>query len=357
MARHKNNLETSKYYAKIRAGNKTLPDLLLKTLIMQKYHIAGEHSAAKICHWASSALTGGEKCYKHAFYGIESHRCIQSTPVLLFCNHACIFCWRFMPERSMKPHELPGRQFKWDEPEKVAGWLIEAQREIISGFGGNKKVGRKMYEEAQNPRQVALSLTGEPTMYPHLEKLVQEFRKRNMTTFIVSNGTFPEAIEKWKTYPTQLYISLVAPNEGIYKKYIRPTSPALWKKYLKTLSMLPGIGKKCRTVLRMTLTRGINDSDLDGYARQIILAQPHYVEVKSMVYVGGARQATRNLSLDSMLSMEEVEAIAKKLSQMTGYLVSEKHAPSRIVLLCRDKETEENRKNLQITDAPRSVTK
>ena len=58
-----------------------------------------------------------------------------------------------------------------------------------------------------------------------------------------------------------------------------------------------------------------------------------------------------------MLSMEEVEAIAKKLSQMTGYLVSEKHAPSRIVLLCRDKETEENRKNLQITDAPRSVTK
>lgn len=343
MVRQKNNLAAGKYYAKIRARNKSIPDPLLQTLIRQKYHIAGEHSAAKICHWAGSALTGGEKCYKHAFYGIESHRCLQSTPILLFCNHACVFCWRIMPEQGMGLHELPGRQFKWDEPEKVADWLIEAQEEIISGFGGNGKVSKKMYDEAMQPRQVALSLTGEPTMYPHLEQLVAEFHKRSMTTFIVSNGTFPEAIGRWKTYPTQLYISLVAPNETVYRQAIRPKSAGLWKKYQKSLSLLPEIGKKCRTVLRMTLTRGVNDSDLEGYARQISMAQPHYVEVKSMVYVGGARQATRNLSLSSMFSMQEIEAIAGKLSRMTGYLVSEKHAPSRIVLLCRDKSAEENR--------------
>lgn len=348
MVRHKNDLEKSKYYSSERAQNKAIPDALLKTLIRQKYHVVGEHSAAKLCHWASSSLTGGGKCYKHAFYGIESHRCIQSTPVLLFCNHACTFCWRMMPEKSMPFNELPGRQFKWDEPEKVAGWLIETQKEIVSGFGGNPKVGKKMYEEAKQPKQVALSLTGEPTMYPHLEKLVAEFHGRGMTTFIVSNGTFPERIEKWKTLPTQLYISMVAPNEATYKKHIRPKSLGLWKKYMRTLSLLPDIGKRCRTVLRMTLTRGINDSDLEGYARQILLARPHYVEVKSMVYVGGARQAVRNLSINSMLSMEEIERIAGKLSGLTGYLTSEKHIPSRIVLLCRDASSERNRKNLGV---------
>jgi tRNA wybutosine-synthesizing protein 1 len=136
----------------------------------------------------------------------------------------------------------------------------------------------------------------------------------------------------------------VAPNESVYKRHIRPKSAGLWKKYLRTLSLLPEMGRKCRTVLRMTLTRGINDSDLEGYAQQIRMAQPHYVEVKSMVYVGGARQPARNLSLGSMLSIQEIEEIAQKLSQMTGYLVSDKHVPSRIVLLCRDKAAEGNRK-------------
>jgi hypothetical protein len=49
MARRKNNLEESKYYRKARSENKTIPAPLLKLLIKQKYHICGEHSAAKLC--------------------------------------------------------------------------------------------------------------------------------------------------------------------------------------------------------------------------------------------------------------------------------------------------------------------
>ncbi|VVC01683.1 S-adenosyl-L-methionine-dependent tRNA 4-demethylwyosine synthase [uncultured archaeon] len=341
MARRKNSPTESKYHARLSKEGGAIPKELLATLIKQKYHLAGGHSAAKICHWAASSLTGGAKCYKHQFYGIESHRCIQSTPVLLFCNHACRFCWRIMPEKKLQ--QLPSKGFIWDEPGKVAEGLIAAQKEIVSGFGGNPKVEKGLFKEAQQPRQVALSLTGEPTMYPHLERLFREFRSRGMTTFLVTNGTFPERIEKWKAFPTQLYVSMVAPDEEVYKRHIRPASPLLWKKYLRTLSLLPAIGRKCRTVLRMTITRGVNDSGLEGYASQIVLAKPHYVEVKSMVYGGGARQPGRGLSLSSMLSMEEVESIAGRLSQMTGYIVSEKHAPSRIVLLCRGKEAEKNR--------------
>ncbi len=343
MARSRKPAQRRKYYERIRKENRIIPDLLLQLLIRQKYHLAGQHSAAKLCHWADSSLKGGESCYKHKFYGIASHRCLQCTPVLLFCNHACVFCWRIMPEKSLKFDDMPCKKFKWDEPEKIAGWLVKAQEDIVSGYGGNKKVGKKTYEEARSPRHVALSLTGEPTMYPHLEGLLREFHARGMTTFLVTNGTFPERVERWETLPTQFYVSMVAPNEEVYLKAIRPKSASLWKKYLKTLELMPDIGKKTRTVLRMTLCRGVNDSDLEGYAAQILKAKPHYVEVKSMVFVGGARQPERKLSQESMLGMGEIEAIGNALARMTGYVASEAHIPSRILLLCRDKEAEKNR--------------
>ena len=314
MARRRNKPGEGKYYRRVRRRNRIIPDPLLRLFIQQKYHVAGEHSAAKLCHWADSVLKGGGGCYKNKFYGIASHRCLQCTPVLLFCNHACVFCWRFMPERKMNAGDIPGKKFGWDEPEKIAEWLLAAQREIISGYGGNRQVARPLYKEAMLPKHVAISLTGEPTMYPHLERLLEEFHKRGMTTFLVTNGTFPERVEKWKVLPTQFYVSMVAPNEEVYQKAIRPASKSLWKKYLRMLELMPEIGRRTRTVLRMTLARGVNDSDLEGYAQQIKAAQPHYVEVKSMVFVGGARQPGRGLSLESMLEMKEIEIIGTKLA-------------------------------------------
>ena len=344
MVRYKNNADIAggKYFAKVRAENKSVPKDMLALLIKQKYHIVGEHSAAKICKWADVSLKGEGECYKSRFYGISSHRCLQCTPVLSFCNHACVFCWRFMPEREKYGKPCDG--FEWDGPEKVAAGLIAAQKEIVSGFGGNRKVLRKRYDEARRPMHVALSLTGEPAMYPKMSGLLEEFHERGMTTFLVTNGTFPQRLAGWKTLPTQLYVSMVAPNEKIYQKYIRPAQIGLWEEYYKTLGLMPELGKRCRTVLRMTLARGVNDLDLEGYARQIRTAMPHYVEVKSMVFVGGARTPGRGLSLGDMLEIGEVEKIAAALADLTGYMVTDRHAPSRVVLLCRDTAAEENRK-------------
>ena len=344
MSRHNGNVSESKYYAKLRGDKKCIPTDMLQALVRQKYHIAGEHSAAKICHYAGLSMQEKGECYKSRFYGISSHRCLQCTPVLLFCNHSCVFCWRMMPEKKVAATDLPPGKFKWGEPKEIADGLLEAQRCIVSGFGGNPKVSKEKYNEARAPKHVALSLTGEPLMYPKMEGLLEEFASRGMTTFLVTNGTFPERVAKWKTFPTQFYVSMVAPNEGVYRQAIRPSSPALWKKYLKMLELMPLIGKKTRTVLRMTIARGINDADLEGYAKQIMIARPHYVEVKSMVFVGGARQPSRKLTLDSMLKMGEVEEIAGKLAEMTKYVVSDRHAPSRVVLMCRDEKTEEDRK-------------
>jgi len=340
VARVRRKLGKGKHYESIRKGNASLPDGLLARLVNQKYAVVGEHSAAKLCHWAGESLRGRGECYKSKFYGISSHRCLQCTPVLQFCNHACVFCWRMMPERD-KYGEVKG--FGWDNAGIVADGLVKAQKTLVAGFGGNPEVKKALYIEALSPKHVALSLTGEPTMYPKMDKLLSEFHVKGMTTFVVTNGTLPEAVAKWKTMPTQFYVSMVAPNEKIYQKFIRPSAPGLWKKYVKTLGMMPDIGKKTRTVLRMTIARGVNDCDLEGYAKQIKTAQPHYVEVKSMVFVGGARSPERGLALESMLSMDEVQKIAEELARLTGYKAVDGHAPSRVVLLCRDASAEKNR--------------
>ena len=48
--------------------------LLRKSLTKQGYKLIGSHSGVKICRWTKAMLRGRGGCYKHTFYGIESHR-------------------------------------------------------------------------------------------------------------------------------------------------------------------------------------------------------------------------------------------------------------------------------------------
>jgi tRNA wybutosine-synthesizing protein 1 len=51
-----------------------LTPLLRKSLEKQGYKLIGTHSGVKLCRWTKSMLRGRGGCYKHTFYGIESHR-------------------------------------------------------------------------------------------------------------------------------------------------------------------------------------------------------------------------------------------------------------------------------------------
>lgn len=70
------------------------PDLR-SALGKQGYKIIGSHSGVKLCRWTKSMLRGRGGCYKHTFYGIESHRCMETTPSLA-CANKCVFCWRYV---------------------------------------------------------------------------------------------------------------------------------------------------------------------------------------------------------------------------------------------------------------------
>lgn len=101
---------------------------------------------------------------------------------------------------------------------------------------------------------------------------------------------------------------------------------------------------KTRTALRMSLIKGLNMSNPEGYAELIKLAMPMYVEVKGFSFVGGARSPSRNLHYEDMPSHSEVKEFAELIAKHTGYKISNEHEKSRIILLSRDDNAEKNAK-------------
>lgn len=314
-----------------------MPAELKGKMEKQGYHFVGKHSAVKTCEYTANGLHGKTLCYKYTFYGIRSWRCIQATPAM-GCDLGCSFCWRLIPEEhGFKWNELNAVQ-EWDDPERIIEGMIKEQRRMVSGFGegADTELKQNRWEEAREPMHVALSLTGEPMFYPKMSKLIAGFHERGISTFLVHNGTLPEAIEKLNPLPTQLYISMQAPDEETYIKTTRPKISNAWDRFLKCMDVIRAIDT--RTVLRMTLVKGLNMHNAEGYAALIKRGLPRYVEVKGFSFVGGARDPARNLELSNMPNHDEIKAFARKLADLTGYLYTVEHKPSRIVLLCRDRE-------------------
>ena len=279
------------------------------------------HSAVKACHWTRKSLLNRGFCYKQKFYGIQSHRCLQLAPGLPFCDHRCVFCWRNTDLTSPK----------WigeaDEPSEILDQAVAAQRLLLSGFGGHLDVDKVKFRESQEPKHCAISLAGEPTLYPKISSLVEECHKRGLTSFLVTNGLHPEVLSQMAE-PTQLYISLVAPDKEIYNKVCRPYSEEGWTRLGESLELLHSFS--CRTVIRLTLVKGLNFKDLSGYAGVIEKASPDFVEVKAYMCVGFSR---KRLGVENMPSHPEIISFANDIASETGYKVAEDFEPSRVVLL------------------------
>ncbi|MCW4021256.1 MAG: radical SAM protein, partial [Candidatus Bathyarchaeota archaeon] len=171
-------------------------------------------------------------------------------------------------------------------------------------------------------------LAGEPTLYPRLGGLIRGFRKRGFTTFLVTNGTVPEALSKLSEEPTQLYVSVCAPDEKTFSAACRPQVRGAWKKLTETLALLSSF--KCPTVTRLTLARHLNLKRPDLYARLIGKAGPTYVEPKAYMHVGFSRQ---RLGFENMPSHREIREFAEDLAEKLNYKILDEAPESRVVLL------------------------
>ncbi len=422
--------------------NKITNDFV-ETYTKTTYRIIGKfkHSSIKPCHWLEQRLMTGREnrnCYKEVF-GIQSHKCLQNTPSLPFCNHQCVFCWRDIETGSL------GQDFsvEADEPKLLVDEMLRHHRDIIKNhlplrryldnyeimidilyfllqnpkkshtvnFISRKlhvsknKIDRAMvllknqefikffdnvshgfdleddikccissredlemlvkreltrpddimnaHAEALHPNHAAISLDGEPLLYPKISEFIQEFKKRNMTTFIVTNGTLPERIQNLDPLPSQLYITLPAPNEQIYKKICRPMLKNGWQKIMDSLKLINSLSG--RTLVRLTAVKdlNLNEQFLENYYKIIENANPNFFEIK-----GFTLQAKALLIKERMKSTKPIqsyfpdydylEELALKFEKISGFPLIYKNEKSRDFLFAVNwnKDSDPKLKNL-----------
>lgn len=305
---------------------------LLQVLKRQKYQIIGNHSAVKKCRWLHMSLVEGRSCYKSKFYGIKSHRCIQFTPSAIWCTQSCLHCWRIQTGESNLSWDESTSKI-WDNPSKIVNLLIAGQKKILNGYKSqviSGKINTKKYQEALKPKHVAISLAGEPTLYPELGELLTKFHSLGMTTFLVTNGTRPDALKSLSDEPTQLYISLSASTLDKYQEICKPRSKKYWRKLLETLDLLKSYD--CPTAIRLTLVKGLNLEDPKGYSKLISKADPTYIESKAYMYVGYSR---KRLEFENMSTYKQVQEFSLKLAESIGYKLVDNSVESRVVLLSK----------------------
>lgn len=251
------------------------------------------------------------------------------TPALFYCTQQCLFCWRAQKgdlQVEWDEIALP----KWDSPEDIVEESIKTQIRLLSGYKGNPKVDQRKLREAFSPGQVAISLTGEPTLYKPVGELIQTFHNRGFTAFLVTNGTVPSALANLSEEPTQLYVSVSAPNEETFKTVCRPQIPNAWRKLTETLALLSSF--KCPTVIRITSACNLNMKNIKDYVHLIEKANPTYVEPKAYMHVGFSRL---RMNYDNMPSHKEIRKFAAQLSHGTGYEILNESEESHVVLLSR----------------------
>jgi tRNA wybutosine-synthesizing protein 1 len=195
---------------------------------------------------------------------------------------------------------------------------------LISGFKGSPRTDMAAFNEATKPKHAAISLIGEPTLYPNLNELIAEFHARDMTTFVVTNGTNPDVVREIK--PTQLYLSLNATEELGYKKVARAN---YWARVMDSLEELRR--KSCRTVIRITCMEELNMENPEGYAELVKKANPDFVEVKAYMHIGYSR---KRLSRAAMPAHARVKEFASEISNyLTAHRIVDESEISRVVLI------------------------
>lgn len=227
-------------------------------------------------------------------------------------------------------------QDKVATPEEIVTNLMEERRKLIMGHYGDPRQDRKKLDESLLPSHYAISLSGEPTMYPQLPDLIKYLKTfpETKSIFLVTNGQEPDMIQRLQdedALPTQIYLSTNAPDEETFQKINKPRYSDAWKRWNTSLEMLSKLNT--RTVLRITLIKDYNTGAelIPKFAQMFKRANVHFIEAKSYMHVG---RSTNRLEYSNTLEMSEVRHFADEIvKQSEIYSVMDESSISRIVVL------------------------
>ena len=305
-----------------------------KQLEKEGYKIIGSHSAVKLCRWTKHHTRGRGGCYKHTFYGISSMNCMEATPSLA-CANKCVFCWRH--------HKNPvGTSWKWemDPADEIVKEAVALHTNLIKQLKGVPGVTPETHKEAMTVKHCALSLVGEPIMYPQINELISELHARRISTFLVTNAQFPESIRTLNPV-TQLYVSVDAATPEVLQKTDRPLFADFWDRYIDSFKAIRDITQ--RTVYRLTLVKEYNMTEdartILDYAKLVAIGCPDFIEIKAVTFCGSDENNKDILTMKNVPWHEEVLKFSLALCEAVGdgYEVACEHKHSCSVLIALKK--------------------
>ena len=118
--------------------------------------------------------------------------------------------------------------------------LAEAGRGWAGVDRGGARVGilpERLEDALRRVRHCALSLVGEPIIYPRINAFLAELHRRRISTFMVTNAQFPKEMEQLVPC-TQLYISIDAPTREQLKAVDRPLFSDFWERFNECVGLL-----------------------------------------------------------------------------------------------------------------------
>jgi tRNA wybutosine-synthesizing protein 1 len=223
------------------------------------------------------------------------------------------------------------------KPKELIEKLVKERKLLLIGFKGYEKVNKKKLSASieEFPKHWAISLSGEPTLYPYLPELIKELKKRGIESiFLVTNGQNPEMLKKLKekkAFPSQLYVSLVAYDPKSYTEINKGVDKDGFKALKKSLNLLKTLGT--RSVIRVTLITGYNTekSQLEKLGKLIAGSKTDFVEVKAYMWIGDSRKKLRQ---ENMPLFSEIKDYTKTiLKTLKEYKKENECEASRIILL------------------------
>ena len=303
------------------------------------YALVGETSAVQICRWTKNAIRGDRGCWKEKFYGVSSAGCCQMTPAVMWCENQCLHCWR--PIEMNLGTELP----KIDDPVEILDGIVEARKKLLNGFAGRKGIDLEKLDVAMEPSLYTMSLSGEPTLYPRLGEMFKEIRRRGAVSFLVTNGLNPGVLAGFAKdeLPTQITISMNAPNEELFLKWHRSTKKNAWDLFnesLDVMAKLEGVRRVCRLTLVKVGKEGkfceatnMSEENVGEYVGLIRRAAPDFVHVKGYKAVGYAKA---RMGYDNQVWFDEVREYAMKIAErLDGYEVAAEDERCCVVCIAR----------------------
>ena len=87
-------------------------------------------------------------------------------------------------DKIIEPAHIIQMKKDIDEPLTIINECIKGRKKLLTGFGGHSRLNKERYKEAQEPTHFAISLIGEPTLYPKIGEMIALLRKQGKTSFI-----------------------------------------------------------------------------------------------------------------------------------------------------------------------------